>query len=157
MHQDHASNYSRYSPVVEMNVVPFIDVMLVLLVIFMVTAPLLTTTLKVDLPLVRSGASHAPQPQHPLIITVNQAGDFYLNRAEQTMQAKPVQAIAPRLLQQYVQQQLQLALASGIGYPAVWVQGDAAVPYAKVMEAVDILRQAGVKQIGLLARPLASQ
>src|SRR6185295_10468814 len=88
------------SPVAEINVVPFIDVMLVLLVIFMITTPLLTQGVKIDLPKTEAKAL-PPNQKEPLIITVDAEGKFYLNIAD-----KPNQPITPRVLSQLVEKQL---------------------------------------------------
>src|SRR3990167_10113499 len=87
-------------PMSEINVVPFIDVMLVLLVIFMITAPLLTQGVKVDLP--KTTAKAMPEQQkEPLIVTVDASGNYYLNLAE-----KPNQPVTARVLSNLVSTQL---------------------------------------------------
>src|SRR3990167_2775866 len=84
----------------EMNVVPFIDVMLVLLVIFMITTPLLTQGVKVDLPQTETKALPNNQKE-PLIVTVDATGNFYLNTA-----SKPNLPVTPRVLSYLVTAQL---------------------------------------------------
>lgn len=131
--------------IADINVVPFIDVMLVLLVIFMITAPLLTQGVKVDLPQTAAKAL-TEQQKEPLIVTVDAEGKFYLNLAE-----KPNQAITPRTLSYQVTQQL----TSQQGNPErpVLVRGDKNANYGKVVEAMVLLQQAGAKSVGLITTP----
>src|SRR6478672_8597369 len=91
----------------EINVVPYIDVMLVLLVIFMVTAPLLTQGVKVDLPKAQAAAI-SPKEQEPVIVSVDAKGNFYLN-----IDAQPSQPIVANSLAAEVQQALQQAQQKG--------------------------------------------
>lgn len=131
-------------PVADINVVPFIDVMLVLLVIFMITAPLLTQGVKVDLP--KTEAKAIPEAQkEPLIVTVDAQGNYYLNLAD-----KPSQAITARTLNHLVS--TQLSQAGGEQRP-VLVRGDKNANYGKVIEAMVLLQQAGAKSVGLITQP----
>lgn len=135
-------------PMSDINVVPFIDVMLVLLVIFMITAPLLTQGVKVDLPQTVARAL-TEQEKEPLIVTVDASGNFYLNQAD-----KPSQAISARTLSYLATQQLA-AQQTGEQRP-VLVRGDKNANYGKVMEAMVLLQQAGAKSVGLITQPLPS-
>jgi biopolymer transport protein TolR len=132
-------------PIAEINVVPFIDVMLVLLVIFMITAPLLTQGVKIDLPHTEAKAL-PPDQKEPLIVTVDSAGNFYLNIAE-----KPNQPITPRVLSNLVTSQLAKTEASE--QRPVLVRGDKSANYGKVVEAMILLQQAGAKSVGLITQP----
>src|SRR5580698_2490307 len=87
-------------PMSEINVVPFIDVMLVLLVIFMITTPLLTQGVKIELPKTEAKAL-PPDQKEPLIVTVDATGNYYLN-----ISAKPSQPITARVLSNLVSTQL---------------------------------------------------
>ena len=132
-------------PMADINVVPFIDVMLVLLVIFMITAPLLTQGVKVNLPKTTAKAI-TDQKKDPLIVTVDAAGNYYFNLAD-----KPHQAIPAQTLSHLVQTQLS-------GQPSddqrqVLVRGDKNANYGKVMEAMVLLQQAGAKSVGLITEP----
>jgi biopolymer transport protein TolR len=129
----------------DINVVPFIDVMLVLLVIFMITAPLLTQGVKVDLPKTEAKALTEMQKE-PLIVTVDSTGNFYLNLAD-----KPNQPITARTLGHLAQEQLA-GQQAGEQRP-VLVRGDTQVNYGKVMEAMVLLQQAGAKSVGLITQP----
>ena len=140
---------SSRHPIAEINVVPFIDVMLVLLVIFMITTPLLTQGVKVDLPQTQAKAL-TDQQKEPLIVTVDAVGNFYLNLAD-----KPNQPIMPRTLSSLVSTQLS-GQQTGEQRP-VLVRGDKNSNYGKVMEAMVLLQQAGAKSVGLITQPLADQ
>jgi biopolymer transport protein TolR len=130
----------------EINVVPYIDVMLVLLIIFMVTAPLLTQGIKVELP--KSGAEPLAlknkQNEKPLVLSIDSAGRLYLN-----VGAEPNQP---------VDEQVLLARATAMLRRApdvdVLVKGDSAVAYGKVVNAMVLLQQAGAKKVGFLTDPL---
>jgi biopolymer transport protein TolR len=129
----------------EINVVPFIDVMLVLLVIFMITTPLLTQGVKVDLPKTEAKAI-PPDQKEPLIVTVDSTGNYYLNIA-----AKPDQPITARILSNLVQ--TQLAAAPNQEQRPVLVRGDKDVNYGKVVEAMVLLQEAGAAKVGLITQP----
>ena len=137
---------SRRQPIAEINVVPFIDVMLVLLVIFMITAPLLTQGVKIDLPNTEAKAL-PPDQKEPLIVTVDNAGNFYLNSA-----SKPNQPVTPEVLSHLVTSQLTASTAAGEQRP-VLVRGDKSANYGKVVEAMVLLQQAGAKSVGLITQP----
>lgn len=132
-------------PIAEINVVPFIDVMLVLLVIFMITTPLLTQGVKVDLP--KTESKPLPQDQkEPLILTVDSSGNYYLNISH-----KPSQPITPQVLENLVATQLAVP---GSDQRPVLVRGDKNTNYGKVMEAMALLTQAGAKSVGLITEPM---
>ncbi|MDX1900578.1 MAG: protein TolR [Gammaproteobacteria bacterium] len=132
-------------PMAEINLVPFIDVMLVLLVIFMITTPLLTQGVKVDLPQT-TAKNIPPEKLEPLVVTVNATGDFYLNTAE-----KPNQPITARVLANLIATQMNDQ--SVTEKRPVLVRGDKNANYGKIMEAMVILQQAGAKNIGLVTQP----
>lgn len=133
----------RERPLAEINVVPYIDVMLVLLVIFMITAPILTQGVEVDLPKAPSQAIQALK-RDPLIVSINTEGQYFLNIA-----AHPEQAIEPHALM--VRMAAELALAKQNKEPLqVLVKGDQGVNYGKVVVAMSLLKQAGIEQLGLL-------
>ncbi|MEY3182021.1 MAG: protein TolR [Pseudomonadota bacterium] len=122
----------------EINVVPYIDVMLVLLVIFMVTAPLLTQGVEVQLP--QAAAEVLPQHDHPpLLVSVDKNGLLYLN-AE-------VEPLLPERLAVKVQAALRLQPQR-----AVIVRGDRTVIYDKVLQVMALLKQAGVPKVGLMTQ-----
>lgn len=126
----------------EINVVPYIDVMLVLLVIFMITAPLLKTGVEVDLP--QAEAKPLDTDVQPIVVSVNAEGDYLLNDQET---AKNLQEIATT-----VAAMLRLAEENG-EKPSVLVAGDRAVDYGSVVIAIAALKEAGVPQVGLMTEP----
>lgn len=132
-------------PMSDINVVPFIDVMLVLLVIFMITTPLLTQGVKVELPKTSATAMDNKQKE-PLIVTVDSSGNYYLNLSD-----KPNQPITSRALSHLVT--TQLSAQAGTEQRPVMVRGDKNVNYGKVVEAMVLLQQAGAKSVGLITEP----
>ena len=133
----------RSAPIAEINVVPYIDVMLVLLVIFMITAPMLTQGVTVDLPKAISESVQGSD-REPVIVSVNQMGDYFLNICN-----TPEAPIEPEALMVRVAAEIELARQSGQKLN-VLVKGDQGVPYGKVVRAMSLLTQAGAKQVGLI-------
>lgn len=125
--------------VAEINVVPYIDVMLVLLIIFMITAPLLQQGVAVDLP--KASAQSLPhQEKPPVIVSVDQSGAFYLNVAD-----NPAAPIDPRALRLQVAAELTRDPKR-----VILVKGDQSVSYGQVVGAMVMLQQAGAPHVGLL-------
>lgn len=135
-------------PMSDINVVPFIDVMLVLLVIFMVTAPLLTQGVNVDLPKTQAKPI-AQEQKEPLVVTVDSIGNYYLNLAD-----NPNKPIAQQTLSSLVKS--QLAAQQNNEQRPVLVRGDKNVNYGKIMEAMVLLQEAGAKSVGLITQPIPS-
>ena len=133
----------RRALMAEINVVPYIDVMLVLLVIFMITAPLLTQGVKVDLPQVPSEVM-PPTDQEPLIVSVDAAGDFFVEFGEDS--DKPVSA-------EILVARVTALLRYRPGIP-VLVRGDQQVPYGRVVSLMALLQGAGVEGVGLITEPI---
>lgn len=133
----------RINPISEINVVPYIDVMLVLLVIFMITAPILTQGVTVDLPKAASQSLKAAD-REPIIVSVNRNGDYFLN-----INNDPGAPMDPKSLMVRVAAELQMAHQSNQALN-VLVKGDQGVPYGKVVTAMSLLKQAGAEQVGLL-------
>jgi len=132
-------------PMAEINLVPFIDVMLVLLVIFMITTPLLTQGVKIDLPETETKAV-PPDQKEPLIVTVDSTGNYYLN-----ISSKPNQPVTPQVLSHLVSSQLSKEVPTEQQRP-VLVRGDKNANYGKVVEAMVLLQQAGAKSVGLITQ-----
>ena len=130
----------------EINVVPYIDVMLVLLIIFMVTAPLLTQGIKVELPKAAAEPidARAVNNMEPLVLSVDARGRLYLN-----VGATPQQPLDDATA-------LVRATAALRRAPqrVVLVKGDAAVNYGRVVTAMVMLQQAGASKVGFLTEPL---
>lgn len=131
------------NPIAEINVVPYIDVMLVLLVIFMITAPILTQGVTVDLPKAESQAVKTTD-REPIIVSVNSAGEYFLN-----VDTNPDTPMAAENLMVRVAAELALAKESGQSVN-VLVKGDQGVPYGRVVLAMSALKQAGAEQVGLV-------
>jgi biopolymer transport protein TolR len=125
----------------EINVVPYIDVMLVLLVIFMVTAPLLTQGVKVELPQTDSRNIES-KGQEPLIVSVDQQGRFYFNIGD-----KPDKPVDANNLTARIKAVLRHRQDS-----TVYVKGDRNVAYGQVVEVMALLKQSGVEHVGLVTR-----
>ncbi|UTA49104.1 protein TolR [Simiduia sp. 21SJ11W-1] len=132
----------KKKPMAEINVVPYIDVMLVLLVVFMVTAPLLMQGVKVDLP----KAPSAPMDQNdeePLIVSVKKDGTYYLNLGADQKAAKPLKDITEtvaKILRQKPQ-------------TPVLVWGDHKAEYGLVVSLMSDLQAAGAPSVGLVTEP----
>ena len=139
------SRKSRRRPLSEINVVPYIDVMLVLVIILMITAPLLTQGVQVNLPQA-SAKALPPQKQEPIIVSVNQKGDLFLNTSK-----TPEQPIVPQELMSSVSTQLQAAQAAKKEQD-VFVKGDKDANYGKIMEAMVLLQKAGATNVGLITQ-----
>ena len=133
---------NRKRPMSEINVVPYIDVMLVLLIIFMITAPLLSQGVKIDLPQVPSEALPASD-NDPVIISVDAAGNFFINYGENQDQPVTTEVLVNRVG----------ALIKYRPKLPVLVKGDADVNYGRVVQAMALLQGAGVKGIGLITEP----
>jgi biopolymer transport protein TolR len=128
----------------EINVVPYIDVMLVLLIIFMVTAPLLTQGVQVELP--DAGAEPlAPELQNaePLILSIDSTGAFYLNVGDdEESPREPAQILS--LAQIVIKQKPEVP---------VLVKADETVPYGRVISGMVLLQRAGASKVGFLTDP----
>ena len=127
-------------PVSEINVTPLVDVMLVLLIIFMVSAPMMNTGVEVDLP-----AAQAPQVtinEEKLLLTVSKDQKVYLGRDE-----IPYERLEQTLLtNERMQKEKEL-----------YVQADETVPYGFVVKVIAIVKKAGISKLGLVTDPLASE
>jgi biopolymer transport protein TolR len=130
--RDSGRRRGRRRPMAEINVTPFVDVMLVLLIVFMVTAPLLTVGVPVDLP--KTKAQPLSQDREPLSVTVKTNGIYLQNtRIAEELLVPKLRAIAQN------------------GYDQrIFVRGDRRVDYGRVMEVMGLLNQAGFTHIGLV-------
>jgi biopolymer transport protein TolR len=128
----------RYKPMAEINVTPFVDVMLVLLIIFMVAAPMMTSGVPVDLP--RTTAQPLNQEQEPLTISVNPEGKIFLQESEVQLDGLVTQ------LQAIVRNQPQ-----GAPERRIFVRGDRAISYGRVMEVMGTISAGGFTRVALLA------
>lgn len=125
---------TRYRPMAEINVTPFVDVMLVLLVVFMVTAPLLTVGVPVDLP--KTNASQISTPEEPIVITIDAKNRIYIQET-----VVPLESLAARLG----------AITGANPDTRIYVRGDRSIEYGRIMEVMGSVSQAGFKKVSLLA------
>lgn len=132
----------RRRPVSEINVVPYIDVMLVLLIIFMVTAPLVTQGVKVDLPKAEAQPLEE-ESKPPLVASVDAKGQYYLNVGDS--QQEPMSAVDLATL---VAKHLKVEPDT----PVV-VKGDGAVAYSEIVQLMVLLQRAGAPSVGLMTTP----
>ncbi|MDJ0609694.1 MAG: protein TolR [Kiloniellales bacterium] len=124
----------RYRPISEINVTPFVDVMLVLLIVFMVTAPLLTVGVPVDLP--KTQAKALSQPEEPLVISINNQGAVFI-------QEDPIEIekLVPRLV----------AITDNKPDTRIYLRGDRAVDYGRIMEVMTRVNTAGFTRLALVS------
>ena len=130
----------RYVPLAEINVTPMVDVMLVLLVIFMVTAPLLTVSVPLDLP--KSQVTTLTEPKKPVVISLDREGEMFIGNDR----------IAPEDLEQRL-----AGLAAEDASRIVYIRGDRTISYAQLMEALGIVNRAGFSKVSLVAEAIASK
>ena len=133
---------SRRKPMSEINVVPYVDVMLVLLVIFMVTAPLMTQGIKVDLPEAASGPLEVDDDEPMLVVSVKADRSYYINlgEAEEPVPLKEIGEKASKIL----------AANPDI---KVLVEGDKTLPYGVIVALMNTLQGAGAASVGLITQP----
>ena len=124
----------------EINVTPFVDVMLVLLVIFMVTAPMMTQGIDVKLP--ESAAPAIPSEEERLMVTINKDQKIFINENQVDLNV-----LGPKLSAMYQNQQQ---------HKGVFLRADEKLPYGFVVEVMGMIRQAGIDQIGMVTEPLSA-
>lgn len=133
----------RRKPMAEINVVPYIDVMLVLLIIFMITAPMLTQGVQVDLPQAVAKPVEAPdENSEPLVVSVDADGLFYVaigDKQEQAISSKQLMTKVAAVLRRSPETQ-------------VMVKGDSAVNYGQVVTVMALLQKAGAPSVGLITK-----
>jgi biopolymer transport protein TolR len=130
----------NYAPLAEINVTPMVDVMLVLLVIFMVAAPLLTVGVPINLP--KTSAAEVTQPQEPIVVSLNQVGQTFIG----DRQLAPA-ALKPELA----------SLAAADANRTVYVRGDRSIEYGKLMDLLGLVNSAGFAKVSLLAEAAKPQ
>ena len=127
---------SQRAALAEINVTPLVDVMLVLLIIFMITAPMLQHEVEVNLPEV-TNKPHA-QSEEQLVLTITREGSVFLNRTAYTLEA----------LRPYLQ-----ALSQAQPDQAMFLRADAEVPYGRVVQVMDAVKKAGILRLGMITQP----
>lgn len=134
-----SGSFDGEGPVATINVTPLVDVMLVLLIIFMITAPMMQQGVDVDLPKASSGAMKGKD--EPLVLSIDKAGDIYLTKDSklslETVGAKVAAVIAAR----------------GEGERKIFIKADTSLPYGQIMAVMGRLHEAGVSEIGLVSQP----
>ena len=123
-------------PMSEINVTPFVDVMLVLLIVFMVTAPLLTVGVQVDLP--ESSADSLPEEQEPLTLTINSKGEIFIQEAK-----VDYDNVIAKIL----------AVSKNRTDTRIYVRGDKTINYGRVLEVMGTLSGAGFSKVALVSEP----
>jgi len=124
-----------------MNVVPYIDVMLVLLIIFMITSPLLSRSVEVELPTVRQAENVTPTQTKFVIVTINAQGQLFLDEDKQTL----------------TMTELIIRLTALIRFEPnsqVFIRGDSRLAYGEIIKVMSLLQEVGVYKVGLLTKPL---
>ena len=129
-------NRSSKEPMSEINVTPFVDVMLVLLIIFMVTAPLLTVGVQVDLP--ESAADSLSEDQEPLTLSINSKGEVFIQEHQVEFEK-----IVPKIL----------AIANNRTDTRIYERGDRSINYGRVLEIMGKLSGAGFSKVALISEP----
>ena len=124
----------RYQPLAEINVTPMVDVMLVLLIIFMVTAPLLTVGVPLNLP--KTSAAQLTQPKEPIVLSIDKDGGTFISN-----DPVPAADLKDRLAK----------LAAEDSGRIIYVRGDRTISYAQLMDALGLVNGAGFTKVSLVA------
>ena len=127
---------SRRAALAEINVTPLVDVMLVLLIIFMITAPMLQHEVEVNLPQVTNKPS--TQTEEQLVLTITKEGSVFLNRTAYTLEA-----LRPHLV----------GLSQAQPDQEMFLRADAEVPYGRVVQVMDAVKKAGILRLGMITQP----
>lgn len=137
----------RRKPMSEINMVPFIDIMMVLLVAFMISAPMLTQGIKVDLPKTNSEIIPLPEDQQLLIISVKESGEYFIDLGSTRDSAAELSSLTKKVGK-------VVAANPGI---QVLINGDARVPYGSVVALMSGIQEAGISNVGLITEPAAAK
>jgi biopolymer transport protein TolR len=132
--RSYGNGRGRYRPMADINVTPLVDVMLVLLVVFMVTAPLLTVGVPVDLP--QTQAPPINEPKEPTVITVNKDGAIFIQET-----SVPVDDLVSKLQ----------AITGANPDAVLYVRGDKDINYGRVLEVMSLISNAGFRKVSLVA------
>ncbi len=135
MYNQPYKNLKKNKIISQINVTPFVDVMLVLLIVFMITAPLLTVGVTVDLP--KTKASQLNSKGDPIVVSIKKNGELFIQEREiDSLQ------LLPRLK----------AISSGNKNLRIYVRGDKNVPYGKVLDTIAKIKSSGFKKVALVAK-----
>ena len=135
--------YGRRKPMSEINVVPYIDVTLVLLIIFMITTPMLQTGVEVDLPPAESAMVEQKEGEPPIVISIKEQGEYYINTDGQNDELIEPEVINDRVA---------IVLSNKPG-TQVLISADKSVDYGTVVTVMAALKNAGVPTVGLMTKP----
>jgi len=136
------SRYYRRRRISEMNVVPYIDVMLVLLIIFMITSPLLTRSVEVELPAVRQAENVVSTTTRLTMVTIDAQGRLFLDEDEEPLSMETLLSRVTALMRYAPDSQ-------------VLVRGDSRLAYGEIVKIMSLLQESGVKKVGLLTKPFS--
>ncbi len=129
-----ARRRGRRGPVTDINIAPFVDVMLVLVVIFMIAAPLVSVGVPIDLPKARVNPVNAER--EPLVVTIDRDGRIFLQETE-----IPAEALIPRLV----------AVSAENAELRIFVRGDREINYGRIIEVMGLVNEAGFSKVALIA------
>ena len=135
--------HGRRKPMGEINVVPYIDVTLVLLIIFMITTPMLQTGVEVDLPQAESAMVEQKEGEPPIVISIKEQGEYYINTDGQNDE---------RIEPEVINERVALVLSKKPG-TQVLISADKGVDYGTVVTVMAALKNAGVPTVGLMTKP----
>ena len=135
--------HGRRKPMGEINVVPYIDVTLVLLIIFMITTPMLQTGVEVDLPQAESAMVEQKEGEPPIVISIKEQGEYYINTDGQNDE---------RIEPDVINNRVALVLSKKPG-TQVLISADKGVDYGTVVTVMAALKNAGVPTVGLMTKP----
>ena len=136
---------TRRKPMSEINMVPFIDIMMVLLVAFMISAPMLTQGIKVELPKTNSDAIPLPENQEVLIISVKQNGEYFIDLGSDREKTSGLSSLTEKVGK----------VVSARPGTQVLINGDTNVTYGSIIELMAGIQEAGVTNVGLITDPAA--
>lgn len=135
--------HGRRKPMGEINVVPYIDVTLVLLIIFMITTPMLQTGVDVDLPQAESASVEQQDDKPPVVVSIKKSGEYFLRIDNQDDEAVQADTITGRVI----------AVLAGKPGTQVLINADREVDYGTVVTVMAALKNAGVAKVGLMTKP----
>ena len=135
--------HGRRKPMGEINVVPYIDVTLVLLIIFMITTPMLQTGVEVDLPRAESAMVEQKEGEPPIVISIKEQGEYYINVDGQNDE---------RIEPEVINERVAVVLSNKPG-TQVLISADKGVDYGTVVTVMAALKNAGVPTVGLMTKP----
>jgi len=132
------SGSSHNQPLAEINVIPFVDILLVLLIIFMITAPLIQQGMSVEVP--KANAPQIKSNKHDLVITIDKQGRIFIGDSKQSLNANELQSKLT-------------AIYKGKESKALLVKADHQLQYGKVIDVMSTALKAGVERIGMITQP----